>query len=425
MEANLNGDGDGRLGLILAVSSSVGITVLTWKVLQWRAEIIAAEHAKVMIRDGPLIDCFDSRARRQILDSALKRALKCVTFGNILEARPLRGQVGGLSSQKHPILTLDCGFILKPLRSDDRAIREVAFYEALQLLPFKRMASASHLTPYSSGLAALVNKLVADGIAVWLGLTQNDSIVEQYESREKEIELLRTLSTFTAPYYGVMRRSPTSPTSALRSESYLLLSDITSDFTKPCVIDIKMGQQTYEPDAPAEKCAREFDKYTQQSTFGFRIVGMIIYRPNHPDSDSMGFCRFDKFFGRSLDTRHRVENAFRTFFSVTKKDENGPTKKEMMILRRRVIKNLIAHLKVVKHWFDRDNTLFAFYASSILMVYEGDDLNGTAKNCDDVRLKMIDFSHVRRQHGGDSGYIHGLQNIIQIFNDVLLDTRSF
>ena len=56
----------------------------------------------------------------------------------------------------------------------------------------------------------------------------------------------------------------------LGPDCYLLLRDTTATFTRPCVIDIKMGRQTYEPSSPAEKVDYEKKKYPEQATFGFR-----------------------------------------------------------------------------------------------------------------------------------------------------------
>ena len=48
--------------------------------------------------------------------------------------KPLRGQVGGASVHKKPLLTLEPDYVLKPLLEDHRGVREIAFYEAMAIV---------------------------------------------------------------------------------------------------------------------------------------------------------------------------------------------------------------------------------------------------------------------------------------------------
>ena len=402
-----------------------------------------------------------------MLNTAVRRATKWISFQSIDSAMPMRGQIGGVSFGKKPVLTLKPDYILKPLHSDHRGFREIAFYEAIQL------AYQSINRKGSGGAAVAAAALITAG-GVDYGLTKdvgNDAnsvidscdtlamrvaeymqdavvaksghtVISSWRIMMKEIELLRRLSTFTPPYYGIMGQelivsnptetpsTPPSPKGLISSSAHLLLSDATANFSRPCAIDLKMGQQSYEPDAPRDKCEREIRKYPQQKEFGFRIVGMRIYDPEHPESDKFGFKRFDKFFGRSRHDRESVENAFRSFFSIAPSsceqmyggNENeercslSSSEKVNCHVRTRVIMNLLAQLRVVRGWFE-ENTALAFYSSSILMVYEGDMSVGSNRDVTD--LKMIDFSHVRRQAGGDSGYLHGIDTVFGILKAIL------
>lgn len=393
----------------------------------------------------------------------------------------MRGQVGGVSFDKRPVKTLKPDYVLKPLHSDSRGIREIAFYEALKLASQHggrnrnneaAVAAAAAMTaggadrksgaPTSAvgqGTKGVINTY--DALAMLVAIFVEDAVVAESEhtvfsswkAMRREIELLRRLSTFTAQYYGVVGQGavtadPTeSPTVAplptmeprlISSEAHILLSDVTINFSKPCAIDLKMGQQSYEPDAPLDKRERERNKYTQQIEFGFRIVGMRVYDPSHPESDSYGFRSFDKFFGRSLGTRDDVMEAFRTFFSVSGEyaSKNGNDASlpwraagfndsvafsSGRQVRTRVISNLLSQLRVIRGWFE-ENTALGFYSSSILMVYEGDMSVGS--NRDVTNLKMIDFGHVRRQAGGDVGYLHGVNTVIGMFNEILHDSTG-
>lgn len=47
-------------------------------------------------------------------------------------------------------------------------------------------------------------------------------------------------------------------------------------FKKPCILDLKMGTQTYPEGATPEKIAREEAKYPPQKEIGFRFVGLTV-----------------------------------------------------------------------------------------------------------------------------------------------------
>lgn len=201
-----------------------------------------------------------------------------------------------------------------------------------------------------------------DTLAMWMAMKMNDPVVAQHEKTinkswkalKKEVDTLMRLAAFIPSYYGVVgQRSPLSMPSGeeqahkaaqaatanggnstddeggnsvanaplefhndLSLEAHLLLMDMTANFRKPCVMDLKMGKQTYEPDAPDEKKIREINKYPQQEQFGFRIVGMRFYHPSHPESDADGYRFFPKEFGRSLATVEDVLDALRLFLTA-------------------------------------------------------------------------------------------------------------
>ena len=60
------------------------------------------------------------------------------------------------------------------------------------------------------------------------------------------------------------------------SVKYLQLEDITSKYKKPCVIDIKVGKITYDPDASEEKKRKESTKYPPLHKIGFQLRGFRV-----------------------------------------------------------------------------------------------------------------------------------------------------
>jgi hypothetical protein len=60
------------------------------------------------------------------------------------------------------------------------------------------------------------------------------------------------------------------------STEYLCLTDLTHAYRNPSLIDIKMGTQTYDDDAPVAKREMEIAKFPSQTTLGFRFTGMKV-----------------------------------------------------------------------------------------------------------------------------------------------------
>jgi hypothetical protein len=221
---------------------------------------------------------------------------------------------------------------------------------------------------------------------------------------------------------------------------HLVLDDLTIDYKMPCVIDIKMGQQTYEPTADSNKKKREILKCPYQVTTGFRITGMKVY-----DVVTKSYSYKEKQFGRSVDLDH-VKEALKIFFW------NG------LLVRKDIIDCVIYKLEEILVWFGNQNILH-FYCSSILIIYDGiilNDINSNNKieknieiynpnktsssilqqnelsikshkpfvsnTAESVQVKMIDFAHTLfspKPHCIDKGYILGLKNLILNLQEIM------
>jgi hypothetical protein len=421
-----------------------------------------------------------------------------------------KNQVGGISSSKLPVLTLEPHFILKPLRSmsfqaantqaqtpqcsnatkakdvaEDRTkvyrgVREIAFYEALHLvsscspldelvteldsfiknetglslsllrsfslseMPNDIISKVSHhantvltetespdrktMLPEKKNLFNALNILAAYQTGDPPTVETIQSCARSWYYFTRELVQLKSLLEFTASYIGLIEISISEesnfamrnglvyhPKASIAShdasstlhQRYLILKDLTTAFQYPSIIDIKMGTQTYEPDATESKQRREIQKYPLQSEFGFRIVGMRVY-----DSAEAKYRYWDKSFGASLLSRNDCKNAFKSFFQCDgTKIETG-----------RVLSHVVNKLTQIKNWFKNKNTTLAFYASSILIVYEGHiDHRCNDGPTLDPMLKMIDFAHACRRVGGDSGYLRGIDNLLSILSEVIYD----
>ena len=385
-------------------------------------------------------------------------------------------------------------YVLKPLQTNDRGFKEIAFYEAVAVANEKPLC-----TQYSSMDKKIYSLKV---FQKWQALhmhdknnfvhSRSDVIIEQQKQLQQmkyEIDLIKRLSNFTSKYFGLIQieKQPQAVSTNIipdlmsatdsnqihlmkkkiinnntsEASCYMILDDLTHDFSKPCVLDIKMGLQTYEPDAHPSKIKREQKKYPMQNVFGFRIVGMKKFVYEHqPNSflengktptttnntlknDSVHhspgetFCgeyqTLDKYFGYSLDKKEKLLRAFRKFFlpstpyhTTNSCQDNkimmSPTMiKKIMFQRQTMVSNLLMTLLSIEKWFE-DNNAFAFISSSLLVVYEGDMIVSTnTSKVTKPRLHMIDFCHVRRQKGGDPGYLHGINTLIELWKTILKD----
>lgn len=356
---------------------------------------------------SPMFDHNKSELARTIVDMADQRAKRWMSF-QVTGAHCMVGQVGGKSNHKKPILILE-NFVMKPVNPDHRGIREIAFYEAIQA-----SAKRSGFKTYCDLFGPRVDKK---------GGNRLESCCDDSEVRN-ETKLLHRLEPFTARYFGTIQYNQNSTTSetaqrdsgssCTKLDSYILLNNVTTNFSKPCVLDIKLGTETFEPDAPDEKKAYELTKYPAQSDFGFRLTAMRIYDPSNPKASECGYVYYPKQFGRSLDTRESMKQALVLFLGGA----NLP--KEIRANRTTAIQRILSRLKLIKGWFC-DNDAFSFYGSSILMIYEGDTVHNEAEgiHLDMGRAKMIDFGRVRRNPQGDMGYLRGVTTLIVLLEDIL------
>lgn len=351
---------------------------------------------------------------------------------------PLQTQVGGLSHP--PLLKLEPNLILKPLHSDDRGLREVVFYEAIKLVSSCHSKKSTTLeSPLLSNHQFFIDNFAVIPYLKLMRIIKDDHHrysqmhkqynVESYNVRrthlcdtsmalskprlisegeeyvllssslqniiKNEIEMLQQLKPFVPSYYGVHQE---------QQKEYLVLQDLTAPYRNPCVLDLKMGMQSYEPDATNARKKYEINKYPEQQHFGFRIVGMRV--ASHPHSEQQQQRLLDKHYGYSLKTEAQLQDSFQFFFR-SNHEQN---------IRTDVIHEFLDQIQQLSLWFKQNQSL-CFYASSLLLVYEGDCTYINPNNRPIVR--MIDFGHVRRKIGGDHGYIHGMNTLVRLFNLVL------
>ncbi|XP_059482158.1 inositol polyphosphate multikinase [Neocloeon triangulifer] len=179
--------------------------------------------------------------------------------------------------------------------------------------------------------------------------------------------------------------------------NYIVLSNVTHGMVQPCVMDIKIGRQTWDPEASESKKQKELEKYSLlKQSYGFCIPGFQVY-----DATSGEFKKFGKDYGKSL-APDGVITAFKTFFNLS--HERG---KETLL-------HILERLKKIVKWFEEQRH-FHFYSSSILIAYDAKALSTFPL----ATVNMIDFAHVFPAQGQpDANYVAGAQTLVQVLQDV-------
>ncbi|KAL7372252.1 hypothetical protein ABVT39_012880 [Epinephelus coioides] len=157
---------------------------------------------------------------------------------------------------------------------------------------------------------------------------------------------LLELQNHLPKYYGTWS-SPDSP-----NDLYLKLEDVTRRFVKPCIMDVKLGQRSYDPFASQEKREQQIRKYPLMEEIGFLVLGMRVYKMCSDTFDS-----YDQHYGRGL-VKDTIKDGLAKFF------HNGVS------LRKDAVSASIRRVQCILRWFESQHQL-TFYASSLLFVYEG------------------------------------------------------
>jgi len=261
------------------------------------------------------------------------------------EVSPLETQIAGHGSCDDGLdgmLQHHLGFVLKPVQPPPRGDREVDFYRKISSSNHKDDVSFRQMTPRFHGV---------------------ENIVKEDGSKSQ----------------------------------YLVLENLNFGFSKPCVMDIKIGKITYGHDASSSKIERESKSYPgTKIPFGFSVLGIISHSSN-------GYNRLTKAFGRSLD-QTSLDQILEHFLQYNEK------------YSKNLAKGFLMKLKEIEDLFMKQKSYHVF-ASSILFAYDFASLETVEWETDNpVRVNMIDFAHIFPGDGTlDENYLFGLRSLIRIF----------
>lgn len=169
---------------------------------------------------------------------------------------------------------------------------------------------------------------------------------EQVQAAKTEADLL-PLKDIIPQYRGHMKLT----IDGVQSE-FIKLSDLTHGMLEPCVMDVKIGCRTWDPQASEEKRKAEESKYQAcKQNLGLCIPGFQVYSITNGRR-----MRYGKDYGKKL-TEITVKDAFRKFLNA----DSG--------LCRQLLMQFLSDLWTIQKWA-RTQTTFRLYSSSVLLVYD-------------------------------------------------------
>ncbi|KAJ1952200.1 hypothetical protein IWQ62_006277 [Dispira parvispora] len=187
-----------------------------------------------------------------------------------------------------------------------------------------------------------------------LSLTETaDSLTGQVET-PPSIQSMETNATPRPPPMPLEMLN--QPKRAPSLKHAVCLENLLYGFSKPCIMDLKMGQRLYDDQASEAKrqWGIEAARSTTTGCLGLRISGIEVF-----DQDKCDYVQYSGNYGKSL-TKDTIPDGFRAFLPLSMKQEYREFLiKEFTLALTEMIKVVEAHE-------------LRMYGSSLLFVYEGD-----------------------------------------------------
>ncbi|KAL5106567.1 Inositol polyphosphate multikinase [Taenia crassiceps] len=232
------------------------------------------------------------------------------------------------------------------------------------------------------------------------GFNEARFYAEVFAPENTDDAMLGRLKAFLPAYRGLFHQPD--------SGNFLVaMADMQWGMEQPNAMDIKLGRQSYGPQAPAEKMAIEQAKYPWRRQLGFFITGIRV-----------DGAFYDRLYGKSLSPSVIYEKGICLFLDG-KGDKN-------IIHRRSTLAYAFAErLKHLVEWFEAQ-TRYRFVASSLFLCYDWSASRSAADLAFSdhrfMRLHLIDFARWFKVSGlgvdpsHDDNCLHGLYKLQSCFH---------
>ncbi|KAG2226697.1 hypothetical protein INT45_001044 [Circinella minor] len=250
---------------------------------------------------------------------------------------------------------------------------------------------------------------------------------------------------------------------------HLCLENLLNGFTRPCIMDFKIGSRLYEKDATEEKIIKmkENAKGTTIESLACRIAGMKVY-----DTTKGEWGIYGKQFGKSRTVDNMTDGLLAYFFPTSSYayEEKDPIRTSLKddkatITPKHISSNkmewllecFIEDVSSIREYLEQ-NPNIELIGASLLFIYEGDktaadavwkkmleedkkekEVSNIVEKKDEDReneeqeeeeeerppmydLRLIDFAHSSfksQQETQDTGILKGLDNTILLLEECL------
>ncbi|CAB3407606.1 unnamed protein product [Caenorhabditis bovis] len=180
---------------------------------------------------------------------------------------------------------------------------------------------------------------------------------------------------------------------------FLLLENVVAHFSRPCVLDLKVGTRQHGDDASESKRRRQLMKCRQSTsaTLGVRMVGMQLY-----EAETKTYSYVEKMEGRRIDAV-----GFRAYVRRFVKC-CGCARAARIRHKLSMLRSLLA-----------ESEGYRFFSASILIAFDAEAADSS--NEDAVKVNIIDFAHSTfsgffedmQYSGADEGCMLGIDSILE------------